>query len=96
MIRVVVVLLLAAIPALAQTTGRPGSGVPGDGPASCIAAPPNCAVYNDPIHRGCGTRGGPGCRKANGHCASWNDKVAQDCRIPTRAAKTPAKVAPSE
>jgi hypothetical protein len=94
MIRVIVVVLLAAIPALAQTTGRPGSGAAGDGPASCVAGPSACVVYNDPIHRGCGTRGGPGCRKANGHCASWNDKVAQDCRIPTPAAKAPAKVAP--
>lgn len=93
MIRLLVLLVLAAAPALAQSPGR---GAAGDGPASCVAAPPDCVLYNDPIHRGCGTRGGPGCRKANGHCASWNEKVARDCRIPARAAKAPSKVAPSE
>ncbi len=94
MIRALFFLLLAALPALAQI--RPGSGAAGDGPASCVAAPPDCVMYNDPVHRGCGTRGGPGCRKPNGHCASWNDKVARDCRVPARAVTRPSKVAPSE
>ncbi|MBC7637739.1 MAG: hypothetical protein H7251_19305 [Acetobacteraceae bacterium] len=93
MIRAVLLLLAFATQAVAQPAARPGGGAAGDGPTSCISAPPDCVVYDDPIHRGCGTRGGPGCRKANGHCASWNDKVARDCRVPTRAAKP---VAPNE
>ena len=93
MIRALLLLLAFAVPAAAQPTARPGGGASGDGPASCIVRPPDCVLYTDPVHRGCGTRGGPGCRKTNGHCASWNDKVARDCRVPTRAAKA---VAPSE
>ena len=92
--------LLAALiagTAHAQTPpGRPGSGQVGDGPASCVAPPPDCVLYNDPRHKRCGSRGGPGCRKADGHCASWNDKVARDCRIPARAPKAAKPVAPSE
>ncbi len=90
------VLMLAMLNTTAAGQGRPGSGQPGDGPASCVAAPPDCVLYNDPRHARCGSRGGPGCRKADGHCASWNDRVARDCRIPARAARPPQKVTPSE
>lgn len=93
MIPAVLLLLAFAAQAVAQPAARPGGGAAGDGPKSCIAAPPDCVLYNDPIHHGCGTRGGPGCRKTNGHCASWNDKVARDCRVPIRASKP---MAPSE
>ena len=96
--RPALVLLAALIAgtAQAQTPGKPGSGQAGDGPASCVAAPPDCVLYNDPRHARCGSRGGPGCRKADGHCASWNDRVARDCRIPARAGRAPQKITPSE
>jgi len=61
----------------------PGMGHHGEGPATCIKGV-DCADYDDPYHHGCGTRGGPGCRKDNGHCASWRDGVARDCRITPR------------
>lgn len=82
-----VALLLAvplARPLQAQAAGSsfsaPGMGNKGDGPAACIQGP-DCADYDDPYHHGCGSRGGPGCRKDNGHCAAWRDGFARDCRI---------------
>ena len=62
----------ASDPAAGLAYPAPGMGNKGDGPAACIQGPP-CVDYDDPYHRGCGTRGGPGCRKDNGHCAAWRD-----------------------
>jgi hypothetical protein len=76
-----------ALPAGAQPAGAdypaPGMGHKGEGPATCIVGP-DCANYDDPYHHGCGSRGGPGCRKANGHCAAWRDGFAPDCRAKPR------------
>ncbi len=76
-----------AMPVGAQTAGStypaPGMGQKGEGPATCIKGP-DCATYDDPYHHGCGSRGGPGCRKDNGHCAAWRDGFARDCRIKPR------------
>jgi hypothetical protein len=76
-----------AMPLGAQAAGSsypaPGMGHTGEGPATCIAGP-DCADYDDPYHHGCGSRGGPGCRKANGHCAAWRDGFAPDCRAKLR------------
>ena len=92
---VLLLILLLPMSALAQTAAKPGAGEAGDGPATCVAPPPDCVLYNNPNHRNCGTRGGPGCRKPNGHCAGWADHVARDCRVPSRRA-TPKPVTPSE
>jgi hypothetical protein len=82
-----VMALLPALPGGAQAPASsypaPGMGHAGDGPATCIKAP-DCANYDDPYHHGCGSRGGPGCRKADGRCAAWRDGFARDCRIAPR------------
>jgi hypothetical protein len=80
---VLLLLLPSGARAADSTYAAPGMGHPGDGPAACIKGP-DCALYDDPIHHGCGSRGGPGCRKANGHCAAWRDGFAHDCRITPR------------
>ena len=78
---------LCLLPAVARAADppypAPGMGHPGDGPAACVIAP-RCVMYDDPRHHGCGSRGGPGCRKDNGHCAAWRDGFAPDCRVHPR------------
>jgi hypothetical protein len=69
--------------AAASSYPAPGMGQPGEGPSACIKGP-DCAEYDDPYHHGCGSRGGPGCRKDNGHCAAWREGFARDCRITPR------------
>ncbi len=45
-------------------------------PATPVPSNPTSSSYNSNTRsggRGCGSRGGPGYRKANGKCASWKD-----------------------
>ncbi len=65
--------LAAASPGMAQVLG-PTTQAP-----ACEATGATCLVYQHPNHRNCGTRGGPGCRKANGQCAAWRDGYVPDC-----------------
>ena len=95
MTRAILLCLLAgaAFPALAQTGSLPGMGQAGDGPAACLAASATaktCVFYDDPRHHGCGSRGGPGCRKANGRCAGWREHLVPDCRMQTGAHAAPS------
>ena len=78
-------LLACSWPARAQPAplAFPGMGAAGAGPASCVRSEA-CALYDDPFHAGCGARGGPGCRRANGRCAAWREGFARDCRISPR------------
>ncbi|MGX9962347.1 hypothetical protein ACVFYP_03435 [Roseomonas sp. F4] len=70
----VTLLLAAALPAAGQSTGeRTNSPV-------CERSSAPCLTYTHPNHANCGTRGGPGCRKANGSCAAWRDGYAPSCR----------------
>jgi hypothetical protein len=76
-----------AMPLGARAAGSsypaPGMGQKGEGPSACIKGP-DCAEYDDPYHHGCGSRGGPGCRKDDGRCAAWREGFARDCRITPR------------
>ncbi|WP_439596891.1 hypothetical protein [Falsiroseomonas sp.] len=65
--------LLAAGPALGQAAA-PRTDAPA---CQSVAAP--CLHYTHPNHRNCGTRGGPGCRKAKGSCAAWRDGYTPSC-----------------
>lgn len=80
-----IVCLSWAAAALAQAPqlATPGMGEAGAGPASCVRGEV-CVLYDDPVHRGCGSRGGPGCRKSDGRCAAWRDGFLRDCRITPR------------
>jgi hypothetical protein len=67
-------------------------GHAGDGPQACLITPPagaNCTLYDDPRHKGCGSRGGPGCRKENGRCAAWHEHFVPDCRMQSRHSAVP-------
>jgi hypothetical protein len=78
---------VAAAPAFAQSNALPGMGHAGDGPQACLLTPPagaTCTLYDDPRHHGCGSRGGPGCRKENGRCAAWREHIVPDCRMQAR------------
>jgi hypothetical protein len=48
---------------------------------ACVASSAACLDYRHPNHANCGTRGGPGCRKADGRCAAWRDGFTPHCRI---------------
>lgn len=74
-------LVLLPLGAGARESARLSPYSPGSaGPAVCTVAPTSCLNYDDAFHRNCGSRGGPGCRKAGGQCAAWRDGFTPDCR----------------
>jgi hypothetical protein len=66
-------LLLIAAPDAAQTPST-------DSPV-CTREPACCLTYRHPNHRTCGSRSGPGCRRADGRCAYWKDGYTPDCGL---------------
>jgi hypothetical protein len=69
----------AAVPASAQQICQ-ASPSPARTTTQCLLYPDFTPPRGDRECRGCGCRGGPGCRKADGRCAAWRDRVVPDCR----------------
>jgi hypothetical protein len=74
-----VLLAAAALPTRARETCLPAQSAAG-ATDRCVRYPGFTPPGSGARCSGCGCRGGPGCRKADGSCASWRDRVVPDCR----------------